>query len=599
MAVASDPFESYLKRAADLFEAGDIVQAGQIWQAILKKRPDHEIARAGLYKVKLYFDARATQGGLVKQKPAADDTDARTTQGAPPKSQDPEVTRLLEQGCTLYDAGHVEDALLRWVQVLAKEPDNVLAKGYISGARRTLGQPILHQEAPAVESPAAAPVPAEAPGPEVDTERLLRDGCTLFDMGQLEDALKKWEQILAHDPEHSLARAYVQDARKELGLPPLGEGARPEVDAAKPVLAEPAPVAGAEDERLERLIREGVQLYDLGMVQEAAEKWQQVLDVLPGHKDAEAYLAMARQDRDVPAARPVSAAPSSAPSGRDFPGLQSRIARGAPVQSAPLELVFDEPTVAAEPAPVTPPTALTSGTQKVRKGLNLPEVLQGIALPSWMASPAFILGTIASLVILVFGTFYYVQHRKDTALKQAVSAFRANAVSPVARNAEIVNLQQTPDEIQQEAQSALGDDSLLAYFRAKESLRLKPGEAAYGQLLDRAKADLAKEGGPAVSIEEFEKQLRDRNLESAERMLTTLLRKNPDDAILRERAGRLFGALVQAYASKEQWSEAESHLRLGRAMFPGDKSWGAKLLLLSRIQSLPRNERTPWIQLLG
>lgn len=594
----SDPFESYLKRAADLFESGDIVQAGQIWQAILKKRPDHEVARAGLYKVKLYFDARATQGGLVKQKPGADDV--RATHGASSKPQDPEITRLLEQGCTLYDAGHVEDALTKWVQVLAKEPDNVLAKGYINGARRTLGQPLLTEAAPAampVPAPdvAPSPVPAMASEPEVDIERLLRDGCTLFDMGQLEDALKKWEQILAHDPGHALARAYVQDARKDLGLPPLADGDRPAITLAEPERVEPLKQAEAPDEHLENMVRDGVQLYDMGMIQEAIQKWQQVLEVAPGHKDAEGYLAMAKRDAETPApaARPAAPRPPEPPS-------QGYQRAAAPVAS--LELALEEPVEEAEPvaaAPVTPPAALTSGAQKPRKGLNLPDRLQAISLPGWMASPAFILGTISGLVILVIGSFYFMRHRKDKALEQAVAAFRASAVSPVARNAEIANLQQTPDEIRQEAQSALGDDALIAYLRAKEALRLNPGDAESAQLLERAKADLAKEGAAAVTVADYEKQLRDGDLESADRSMSVLLSQNPDDQVLRERAARLYGSLIQAYASKEMWSEAESHIRRCRAMFPADKSWSVKLKLLARIQSLSRSERTSWIQLLG
>jgi len=605
MAVALDPFESYLKRAADLFEAGDIVQAGQIWQAILKKRPEHEVARAGLYKVKLYFDARATQGGLVGPKPSVEVEDARTTQGALPRPPDPEVTRLLEQGCILYDAGHVEDAVTRWVQVLAKDPDNVLAKGYISGARRTLGQPApaatpLVATSPA-EPPPAAPVAslvaAPALAPTEESDRLLRDGCTLFDMGQLEDALKKWEQILARDPAHALARAYVQDARRELGLPPLAEGARP--DAAAAAAPEPNPLSApdADSERTGHLIRDGVQLYDLGMIQEAKEKWQQVLALVPGHADAEAYLAMARKDlavpATVPAVRPVA------------PVLPPREPQPQAVQPRPmaLELVFDEPAAAPEPEPlpqpVTPPSQLTARNQKVRKGLNLPELLRGISLPAWVASPAFILGTIAGLVILVIGSFYFLQHRKDQALKQAVAAFRASAVSPVARSSEIANLEQTPEAIRQEAQAALGDDPLLAYYRAKESLRLNPTDAVASQLLDRAKANLAQAAASAASIGDFEKQLHGGDLESAERIMTILLSQNPDDRILIERASRLSSAMILAYASKERWAEAETRLQRNRAMSPEDRSWSAKLLLLTRIQAMPRKERAPWIQLLS
>ncbi len=604
MAAASDPFESYLKRAADLFESGDIVPAGQIWQAILKKKPDHEIARAGLYKVKLYFDARATQDGLVSQQPNREAGEAQTAQGAPPASRDPEVTGLLEQGCALYDAGHVAEALRRWVQVLAKEPENVLAKGYINGAQRTLGQPSSEEGAPAAGSPTPGPRgpvsgSTAAPEREVDSDRLLRDGCTLFDMGQMEDALKKWEQILAHDPGHSLAKAYVQDARKELGLPPLEAGARPVITAGEAVATESLPVAGAEDERLDGLIRDGVQLYDLGMIQEASQKWQQALDLVPGHTDAEAYLAMARRDLEVSADRPVPTSPSSRRSDRDFPGLQSRVPQNAPVPMPPVELALEEPSVAAESSPVTPPPGLTSGTHKVRKGLNLPELLQGIALPSWMASPAFILGTIAGLVILVIGTFYFLQNRKDQALNRTVAAFKANAVSPISRSSAIASLQQSPEEIQKEAQSALGDDPLLAYLRAKEILRSNPGDAASSQVLERAKAELAKAAAPSATLGDFEKQFRNGDLESADRTITALLSQNPDDQILWERASRLYGAMIQAYASKERWTEAETRLRRVRAMFPEDKSWSVKLLLLARIQALPRNERASWIQLLG
>ena len=604
MAAASNPFESYLKRANHLFDSGDIVQAGQIWQAILKKKPDHEIARAGLYKVKLYFDARATQDGLVSQKPTAETREAQTTQGAQPNSRDPEIMRLLEQGCTLYDAGHVEDALTRWLEVLGKEPDNVLAKGYISGARRTLRQPLSEEGAPATvsptsEPPASVPISAASSEPAVDCDRLLRDGCTLFDMGQLEDALKKWEQILAHDPGHSLARAYVQDARKDLGLPPLEESAQPVFIPGGPVTMEPTQVAGAEDERLDSLIRDGVQLYDLGMLQEASQKWQQALVRVPGHKDAEAYLAMAKRDLEVPVVHPIPTPPSSELSGRDFPGLQPGIPQSAIAPMAPLELALEEPSVAGESTPVTPPPTLISGAHKLRKGLNLPELLQGISLPSWMASPAFILGTIAGLVILVIGTFYFLQNRKDQALNRTVATFKINAVTPVARHSEIASLQQSPEEIQTEAQSALADDPLLAYLRAKEILRLNPGDAASSQVLDRAKALLAKAVAPKATLGDFEKQFQGGDLDTAERTMTTLLSQNPDDRILRERASRLYGAMIQAYASKEQWTEAETRLRRVRAMFPEDQTWSVKLLLLARIQTLPRDERASWIQLLG
>lgn len=614
MTAGADPFASYLKRADDLFEAGDIVQAGQIWQAILKKKPDHEAARAGLYKVKLYFDARATQGGLVGAKLPVAPTPVPVETPKPP---DADITRLLEQGCTLYDAGHVEDAITKWVQVLAKEPENVLAKGYISGARRVLEQSGGARPEPvSVPAPVQAdPVPSKEPEavvaePSVDVERLLRDGCTLFDMGQVEDALRKWEEILAHDPGHALARAYVQDARKDLGLPPLEEGARPVPATAQPQATPIAP--GGEnlgDERLEALIRDGVQLYDMGMVPEAMQKWRQVLELAPGHRDAEAYLAMAQRDQHATPPSAASSAPKPAPAasevpGRDFPGLQAKPHPALmPSPLAPLELVLapePEPEpVEAAPKAVAPPAALTSGQQKPRKGFNLQEALSKLSVPPWVASPAFILGSITGLVVLVVGTFYYVQHRKDKALRQAVESFRATAVAPVRRGSEVKSLAESPEALRSAAQSAMGADPLMAYLKAEELARLMPADAAVAQLLERAKAGLATVDEKPATFADFEQQLKNGELEKAEHSITYLLSQTPGDTILRERAARLYLLLVQAYAGKEQWSNAEDRLRHGQALFPADRSWTAKLQLLSRIQSMAKADRAPWIQLLG
>ena len=589
MVVAPDPFTAYLKRAAELFEAGDIVQAGQIWQAILKKRPGHEIARAGLYKVKLYFDARATQEGLAGRKPAPPAPGSTS-----PTGQDPEIAGLLEQGCALYDAGRVEDALAKWIQVLAKEPGNTLAQGYIQGARRSLAQ--------AAPEPPAAPEPAQAePVSEVeDGERLLRDGCTLFDMGQVEEAMRKWERLLAQEPGHPLAWTYLQDARKVLGLPPMEGGGRRE--APRPDLAEPpsVPAAESQDELLDRLVREGVQLYDMGMAQEAIQKWRQALEVVPGHEDASGYLAMAQRDLGAEAARP-------APEPRPREQVARSVSQGpAPVllpkRVTHVELVSEEPAPVGErvPAdPVAPPAALTTRSQKAREGLDLTELVRKISLPGWMASPAFILGVIAGLVILVFGAFYYLRYRKDKALGQAVAAFKADAVNPVARSSEIANLQQTPQEIQKEAQSALTDDPLVAYFRAAELVRLNPVDAACGQLLEQAKAGLAKVDPQPASLEDFEWDLHAGNLEAADRSITPLLAQNPQDAFLKGRAGRLYAAMARAYASREMWDQAEARLRRARAILPEDGAWSARILLLGHIQSLPRQDRAMWIQLLG
>ena len=146
----ADPYASYLQRAEELFASGDVVQAGQIWQAILKREPAHAEAREGLLRVKAHLEALTALPPLPSppQPPA----------GPTLPQDDPEIARLLDQGCTLYDSGHVEDALRKWEKILARNPDHAMARGYINGARKRLGQPPLPQFAP----PPPPPPPGDA-----------------------------------------------------------------------------------------------------------------------------------------------------------------------------------------------------------------------------------------------------------------------------------------------------------------------------------------------------------------------------------------------------------------------------------------------------
>jgi tetratricopeptide (TPR) repeat protein len=689
-----DPFESYLKKAALLFEAGDVVQAGQIWQAILKKSPNHEVARAGLYKVKLYFDARATQDGLSSErkeeaaKAAAPEPAPRpTTSGAAP-----EIVRLLEQGCTLYDAGHFEDAIAKWELVLEKEPHNVLAKGYITGARRILGLPVqegavepepratgalppdLYLGTGAIPAPVPAPAtqapatPAPPPMDKDEVDRLLRDGCTLYDMGQPEDALRKWEKLLSLDPEHKLARAYVKDARRDLGLDTLSDGAIPAPVELPPTGIHSAAAPGEalpadQQDRLEQLLREGTQLFDMGMSTEAIEKWQQVLDLAPEHKDAGAYLAMARKETEAaPMAAPAPPPPSKPTIDQTEPQLrkgesllhQGRFEEAAflfqevlkvspqnfralqglhqaqallearqathtapPAQlypptpplsgiseSAPASSLFDpEVPPPAPSAPVEPPAALTAPPPPVRKGLELPQLLRQLEaeIPAWLKEPK-IIGAILGGIVLLNGIFWlWIRpNRRDVLLDRAVTSFRASAQAPVARSLEVVELGESPVAIRREAEAILNDDPLRAYYRAQELIRLDPLDGPAAQLMGRASTALTNHPDAGRgSVREVEKLLQSGELDSAEIMLINLLRKTPDNPDLKARAARLGLALAPIFALKERWADAEEQLKRGRAMYPTDKAWSARLVFLDRIKAMSPEERKAWVRFLG
>lgn len=588
MATTRDPFESYLLKADTLFQAGDIVQAGQIWQAILKKSPNHSDARAGLYKVKLYFDARATQDGLIPG-----------------------------------------------------------------------------QEVPASAAPPTAAPPVAAPpvSRTDDIERLLRDGCTLFDMGQSEDALKKWEQILELEPGHQLAHAYIQDARKDLGFLAAPSPTPPPADVMPALEPAAKPTVPQKDlpERIENLLRDGTQLYDMGMAEEASQKWEQVLELVPGHADAQTYLAMAKRET---AAAPIPAPPLPAIRPKEDPEIRLRKAESllhqgrleesafvfqeilnqAPenfrarqglrqangliearqhTHAAPPPAMYpptppipwaeaEEPAgsaqslelVSAEYAgePVEPPATLTAPPPAARKGLEIPKLLRQLEaeIPAWVKTPGAIGALVGGIVLLNVAFLWFRSHRKDVLLTNAVVDFRTTTQGQLAHSLEITDLTDSPATVRREAEALLESQPLFAYYRGQELIRLNPLDGPAAKLMGRAGQLMAQSPGFGKgSLKEVEKLLNTGDLDGARKMLLNLLQADPENSDLKARAGRVFLTLTEIYALKERWGDAEDQLKEGRIMFPGDKSWPARLQLLGRIKNLRPEERKPWIPLLG
>jgi tetratricopeptide (TPR) repeat protein len=634
MTSAPDPYERYLQDAAALFEAGNVVKAGQIWQAILKRSPGHPIARAGLYKVKVHFDAAATQDGLLVPTAELED----------PALKAPELARLLEMGCTLYDSGAREEAVATWEKVQAMDPDNVLARGYIDGARRQMEADAVRQGSQTIGQPEIGPPGLDIPGRQPGTghDQLLREGCTLFDMGQPEEALGKWMRILAEDPGHALALSYANSARKGLGLPPLQPGAGRRVADLANSAPEAADAGQELRERLDRLVREGVQIYDLGMVEEAVEKWQQVLEAQPEHPDAAGYLEMARRDAAEAERKPSRPVTSAAPAAEAAPELETRLqdaqqlirsqrfeeaagvfqallehhpgdprvlqgyhqarallaAAQEPLESPPAETAGPEPVPAPPPLPVDPPRALTSRAAPQRAGLQVPGAVSGVTIPAWLLVPRNLFIGAGALLLLWVGAALLRGRQREASLRQAVASAKADAMEPVSRQTHIPNLLPTPEAIHKEAEANLADDPLLAYFRAQEWLRQDPGNATAAQLVDQARTRLAAPA-PAKSLADFDKDLQAGDLETAEGTIHGLLRQNPDDPDLKTRARKVYLGLAQVYAGKERFGDARDCLLHGRALFPQDKTWAARLKLLESIQTMAKGDRAGWIQLLG
>jgi len=610
--MTTDPYAPHLRQADNLFAKGEIVKAGQIWQAILKQQPSHTAARERLLAVKQHLLAlreaeAAAQAAPPAPPPAPEaeaapepavaaapepppapepfppipvpvpapvvaDTRSTSPEAALAVPEPPKVTtghldpeRLLAEGCTLYDMGQLQDALQKWEQVLMLDPAHALARGYANGARRELGLGALPAE------PAPAPVSVADHHADEDIDKLLREAVQLYDMGLTEEAITKWERILAMEPERHEIAGYLREARREVG--------QATSSAAAPTSTPTAPV---EPDNLDLKLRQAEHLLGLQRHEEAAFTFQQALQLAPGNARALNGLERCRKPSSPPPPEARSTAPVMTLD------AQGRIAMADEDRSAP-----------GDPQGVEPPAALQLATAAPRVGPSLPDRLREATeqLP-WLREPKFLAaiggGLLAVIVVLALVHGY----RKDQALKEEVRAARAAAVAPVAQQAQAPDLAETPAAIRQEVEIALGTDPLRAYLRAEALLRLNANDAAAAQLLEKARTGLPG-GVSGASLPEFQKHLQNGDLEAAHKVMDALLRAQPDSADLRGRAGRLHLTLCFAHASQAKWDEAEEDLLRGRALFPGDKTWQVRLKLLEKVKALPKNQQAAWIPLLS
>ena len=634
--MSADPYLPYLRQADELFAQGEIVQAGQIWQAILRQDSSHAQARSGLMAVKqrlqalrdaqiaaaeapvvapapqpaaasapepqappvldpepseatpaaapeppvLESPAPTPEASLEPEAPVPPVLDPRSTAPEAPLPIDPSAIatgaltfnpeRLLAEGCTLYDMGQTEDALQKWQQVLALDPHHALVRGYINGARQELGLPLLQALA------APAPVRVEPPPPgDEDIEKLLREAVQLYDMGLVEEAILKWERVLVLEPQRQEIEGYLRQARSEL-------------ESSPPAPAAPAATRSAapEPEALELKLRQAEHLLALQRHEEAAFTFQQALSLDPGNASALQGLDRCRRHEGRPAP-PPDPRPAQAPV--LVLDAQGRISM-ADVESF---------AVSPEAQGIEPPAALLEAAQARRQGLSLPDRFRdAVERWPWLKNRRLLALAGGGFLVVVLGLAVMHSYRRDQDLKDEVRAARAAALAPVAQQAQAPDLAESPEAIRQEAEATLSTDPLRAYFRAEALLGLVPGDSAGAQLLEKARAGLAG-GVSGASLPEYQKHLQNGDLETALKVIDALLRAQPDNADLRGRAGRLQLTLCFDHASQAKWDEAREDLLRGRALFPGDKTWQARLKLLELVRSMPRKEQEAWIPLLS
>ena len=595
-----DPYAPYLRQADQLFAQGEVVKAGQIWQAILKQQPAHAESRQRLLALREHLLAQQEAARTAAAPPPAPRPEpapvpvpapavtetasairialpvappAPVPAPAPSPSPAMEPDRLLIEGCTLYDMGQVPDALRKWEQVLALDPTHNLALGYANGARRELGLPPLQASAP------AAPAEEPAPAAEEDVAKLLREAVQLYDMGLTEEAISKWERVLVLEPHREEIQGYLRQARQELtpsGNQPVPQAAAP---APAPVATQaPVPAVNPDAEALALKLRQADHLLTLQRHDEAAFTYQQALQLAPGNREALAGLERCRRPQPAPASPGIALDP------------QGRIA-----------MAEEEPTlIVTDPGRVEPPASMTRTALPPREGLSLPSRLQeaSSSLP-WLKEPKVWAMAGGGILVLTVGLYALHTYRKDQELKEAVKAARLAALAPVVQQAQSPDLSETAAAILREGGDVLESDPVRAYLRAQAVLAQNPGDAAAAQLLEKARAALPAGGAAGATLTEFQKHLQAGDLDAAAKVMDALLRAQPDDPVLRARAARLQLAFCEAHMGQAKWSEAAEDLRRGRALLPGDKSWQARLYLLERVKAMPKAQQAAWIPLLG
>jgi tetratricopeptide (TPR) repeat protein len=475
------------------------------------------------------------------------------------------------EGCTLYDMGQIEDALIKWDQALAMDASHALARSYANGARRELGL------TPLQAAVVSAPSLVEAYPAGDDPDQLLREAVQLYDMGLVEEAIPKWERVLALEPHRHEVEGYLEMARIE-----LGQG-REQFHA--PVSA--APEAVPEVESLDLKLRQAEHLLGLQRHEEAAFTFQQALRLSPG--DARALLGLER------CRKPSGLAKEPLIALHSFTPVMALDTQGR-IAMADLETHLPVPS---ESQGIQPPAALIKTAPAPRLGLSVPERLrQAMGRMPWLRETKVLAILSGCLLTLLVGLAFLQAYRRDQALKEDVRTAREAAVAPLAEQTQGPDLAESAEAIREEAESALVTDPLRAFLRAEALVNQNPKDAAGALLLEKAKAAL-QGGVTGSSLPEFQKHLQNGDLEAAYKVIDALLRAKPDNADLRARAARLHLTLCTAHASQAKWDEAREDLLRGRALFPGDKTWQIRLKLLDHVKTLPKDQQGLWIALLG
>ena len=582
---AKKTLAEHLQQASLLFGAGEVVKAGQIWQAILKIHPSSEEARVGLLKVRDVLSKATTD----KPRP---ETSLMESEAAEANGLDP-AELLMKQGRAHYDQGSLHEALAAWEKVLEMDPGNNLALSYARGVRKELGLPIPEVMGAAQDSPskkqlgepknrAVSEIAARlqvaksqnaasssSASNKLQAEKIasqIEKGSQLYKMGKIVEAITAWESALSVDPDNALTKGYLAMAWEDL------DNKR-----------QPSPV-GVHQKKSEPL-----------SVSATAEFERQ--GVVAGLADG--------TGADAQSSLPAFAAGANN-LGADAQDSQTGGGYGTPDSSSPPEP--DAPSKTKHPSgsvdplregvPAKMPAIIIESQAPNRQGPVLPQKLHRMPFLSRLFTPRAIKA--ASLLIFLFvgATAWTAWARRDALLRATQAAIVDEAIKTANQSIKDVSFAQSTDELKSEARSAMSSDPLMAYLLVQEVISRDPNDTNPVKMLEQVRQAMA--AAPKVQADgDLGRFLSDGALDDAEALLKSMLMQNPNNMRARENLARVCLMQAKHLIANDQWGKARARLLMGVALYPRDPLWQARIKFLENIQSSPREDHVRWAEMLG
>ena len=100
------------------------------------------------------------------------------------------LRKIITDGIALFKSGNLKGAILKWQEGLNFDPNNAQLKQYITNAEERIA---------AVEN---------IPG-------MLAEGVEIYKQARFDDAIDKWKEVLALDPENQNAASYIETAEQK------------------------------------------------------------------------------------------------------------------------------------------------------------------------------------------------------------------------------------------------------------------------------------------------------------------------------------------------------------------------------------------------